>query len=307
MVQGLNAGLGIGPSDVFKRQGRGVGQGRCSCFGCRLNRGLGVQKVQDAGHGGFGFLDQRSDPAHRRKRPRKQVDVEHELEDVAQVQVARSHAVTAHIHCEDRAEPDQQHNQRHEHGLHFHEVQHPHFVEVCFDVKPRSSCLFAVKALQDAHSGNVLLHEAGDGTLGLLLGVAFPMDVGGDEVDPRRHQREGEQGEGRQDRVDVQHDADHEGHQDCEVQGVHDGRAEVHADVADIFADSIHQVAGVLGLVKGGVEHLVVVVNRGFQVVLDQPAHDDDCLACEEGKHAFDEVCQQEKPRLRQSNPNHQV
>ena len=26
-----------------------------------------------------------------------------------------------------------------------------------------------------------------------------------------------------------------------------------------------------------------------------------------EGKHTFDEVCQQEKPRLRQSDPNHQI
>ena len=218
-----------------------------------------------------------------------------------------SHAVTAHIHGEDCAESDQQHDQRHEHGLDFHEVQYPQFVEVGFDVKPCGSRLFAVKALQDSHAGDVLLHEAGDGALGLLLGVAFPMDVRGDEVDARRHQREWEQGEGRQDWVDVQHDAHNKGHQNRQVQGVHDGRAEVHADVADVFADAVHQVAGVVGLVKSRVQHLVVVVNRGFQVVLDQPAHDDDGLACEEGKHAFDQVGQQEQPRLRQSDPHHQI
>ena len=252
-------------------------------------------------------MDQRRHPTHRGKRPSEQVDVEHKLKDVSKVEVSRSHPVPPDIDRQNGAEPHEQHNQWHEHGFDFHQVEHPHFVAVRFQVKAFCRSAFTVKTLQNPHARDVLLDEARDGALGLLLGVALLVDAGGDEVNAGRHQGEGKKGESGQHRVDVQHDPHHQRDQNGQVQRIHDGRAEVHANVADVFADAVHQVARIVRFVKRRVQRLVVVVDGAFQVKLHQAAHHDDGLTRQEGEHPFDEVGQKKKPRLHQSNPHHKV
>ena len=105
-------------------------------------------------------MDQRGHPADRSKRPGQQVDVEDELEDVAQLQVAAHHALSAHIDGEDGAQPHQQDDERHEHGFHLDQVEHTHFVRGRLVVEPLGGVAFAVEALQHPNACDVLLHEA---------------------------------------------------------------------------------------------------------------------------------------------------
>ena len=161
VVEGLDAGVGIGPRHAIEFKGWCGRQAiRASSRGRRRHSGGGVQKVQDAVHGSFRFLDQRGHPTDRGERPGQQVDVEDELEDVAQLQVAAHHALSAHIDGEDGAQPHQQDDERHEHGFHLDQVEHTHFVRGRLVVEPLGGVAFAVEALQHPNACDVLLHEA---------------------------------------------------------------------------------------------------------------------------------------------------
>ena len=209
VVQCQDARFRIGPRHLVKGQFGCLRQGiRSRQFPRRLHRGLGVQERENPGHGCLGFLDEGRHPSHRREGPRQEIHVKDKLKDVSEVKVPGFHAMSTHVHGENGAESHQQHNQRHEHGFDLHQVEHAHFVHVCFHIKPLCGRVFAVEAFQHAHPGNVLLDKTRHGTLGLLLGVALPVDVGGDEINPHRHQRQGEKREGRQHRIDVEHHPD---------------------------------------------------------------------------------------------------
>ena len=164
-----------------------------------------------------------------------------------------------------------------------------------------------MKALEHADSSNVLLNEGGDSALGLLARVALLVDVGRNEIHPHRQEGKREQGKPSQHRVDAVHDPYHKAHQKGQVQRVHDGRAQVHAHMADIFADSVHQIPSVVRLVEGRVQALVMLVDFFFQVVFHQSTHHDDGLPGQERKEPLDQVGKQEKHGLQKAHPNHKI
>ena len=83
-----------------------------------------------------------------------------------------------------------------------------------------------------------------------------------------------------------------------QVQCIHDGRPEVHPNFAYILTDSVHEVSRVIGLIKRGVQPLVLIEDFTFEIKLDSPGHDNDGLSCEKKENAFDEVGQQKQSCL---------
>ena len=79
-----------------------------------------------------------------------------------------------------------------------------------------------------------------------------------------------------------------------QVNQVHDCRSGVHAHPANVLGYTIHQVAGIVRLIKIGIQLLIVIKNFIFLRKFNMPAHYDNRLAHEEHKKTADKRQYQE-------------
>src|SRR6185437_17614 len=86
---------------------------------------------------------------------------------------------------------------------------------------------------------------------------------------------------------DHEKQAEPDGHE--QVGEVHDRWTGKHTDAADVLRHPAHQVTGAMGLVKIGIQLLVMIVYLFFLIVLDMTAHHNDGLSHEEKKAPADQ------------------
>ena len=79
---------------------------------------------------------------------------------MTQLEVAIHNALSAHVDGEDGAQPDKQDDERHEHGLHPHQVEYTNFVNRRFFVESLGGIALPAETLENPNACNVLLHEA---------------------------------------------------------------------------------------------------------------------------------------------------
>ena len=123
-----------------------------------------------------------------------------------------------------------------------------------------------------------------------MHGFAALVDAVAHVINRYRHEGQGRERVQAKFGVNHEHFHDNEHNEHHEVEGVHHGRSEVHAHLADVFADAVHQIAGIVAAVKGHAQLLVVRVDFVFLIVFNQARHHNDGLPREKEKNALDEV-----------------
>jgi hypothetical protein len=130
------------------------------------------------------------------------------------------------------------------------------------------------------------LGEGTDRRLLLLHRVAALVDQRRNAVNGPNQHRHGRQRDPTQFGIDLKHEHERKSRRKRRVDRVHHPRTKVHAHPADVFADSVHQVASGVAAVKGLVQVLVVAVDVVFEFVLNVARHDDQGLAHQKGEGA---------------------
>ena len=154
----------------------------------------------------------------------------------------------------------------------------------------RPACFQAIR-LQHAHTREVLLNKAAQSALLRLDGFASLVDDLADIVDEYTHDRKGGQNIQGQFQVQLDHGNDTEYGQYDQIDRIHDGRTEIHPDLADILRDPIHKISRVIAFIEAHAQTLVLGIDLILQIVFDESGHDDDSLSGEEQKDPFDQ-CQ---------------
>ena len=87
----------------------------------------------------------------------------------------------------------------------------------------------------------------------------------------------------------TEHEEKAESDRHQQVGQVHHGRPGVHTDTADVFRHAAHEVARAVRFIKVRIQLLVVGIDLFLLIVLDMPAHDDNCLSHEKEEKTADQ------------------